>query len=619
MKSDFTLAFNEIVEARALPKEKVLEALSQALVSAYRRDANVIDSQNVEADIDATGKPRLLVEKEVVPDVINEQTEVAIEEARKIDPHVNEGDMLMVPVTNLSKSFGRIAAQTAKQVILQHIREAERDSLYKEYIEREGELVIGTVQSVSSGTITLELGRAEAIMPQQQRMPTERYKAHEKIRVYVVEVKKTNRGPQIIVSRNHKNMLRRLLEYEVPEIYNGQIEIKNIAREAGYRSKVSVAALQEGIDAVGACVGMRGMRIQNIVKELNDEKIDIIEWDADSSRYIARALSPARVTRVFLEEELDGVRTATVIVPEDQLSLAIGKEGQNARLAAKLTGWRIDIKSVVEAATHAITQIHQPPLSIIKDRYPELVSEAFRILEKKAANRAVTPEEYTKLTQFVEVAEEVLFKQRDASRKERYEAIAMVRPLVPPAAFKMPLSELELAADIMDVIDHLGSVGELWVRFMADEAGLGRMLEDGGAGTDAMDAIRDSLDDLVVPEVIEGEEEPEAAIAEEVLPVGENPPDVAFSEPLREVEEEPVVDEELEADLATLVADAETEQEPDTDDAGSKGKKKADKKVKDRRRALVYDEEIGEVVAKRRRKRTGSAAAAPEDEYDEYF
>ncbi|NJL95016.1 MAG: transcription termination factor NusA [Anaerolineae bacterium] len=293
-KSDFTLAFNEIIETRALPKEKVLEALSQALVSAYRRDARVIEAQRVEADIDITGKPRLLVEKEVVLDVVNAQTEIALQDAREIDPSVQEGDMVMAPVTSLSQSFGRIAAQTAKQVILQHIREAERESLYNEYIDRVGELVIGTVQNLNAGGVTLDLGRAEAIMPAKERMPNERYKQHEKIRVYVVEVKKTNRGPQIIVSRSHKQMLRRLLEYEVPEIYNGQIEVKNIAREAGHRSKVAVYALQEGVDAVGACVGMRGMRIQNIVKELSDEKIDIIEWDPTLPNTL-RGRSPRRV------------------------------------------------------------------------------------------------------------------------------------------------------------------------------------------------------------------------------------------------------------------------------------------------------------------------------------
>ena len=660
MKSDFTLAFNEIVETRALPREKVLEALKTALVSAYRRDANVIDSQHVEADLDIDGQPRVVVEKEVVDDVMNPQTEVALDEAREIDPNAQEGDMLMVPVKTLSKTFGRIAAQTAKQVILQHIREAERESLYSEYIEREGDLITGTVQSISSSTVTLDLGRAEAVMPPNHRTPSERYRPHEKIRVYVAEVKKSNRGPQIIVSRNHKGMLRRLLEYEVPEIYNGQIDIKSIAREAGHRSKVAVAALQEGIDAVGACVGMRGMRIQNIVRELNDEKIDIIEWDADPARFIARALSPARVTKVFLDESLDAIRTATVIVPEDQLSLAIGKEGQNARLAAKLTGWRIDIKSVIEAAQGAMERIEEPPLDQLLESHDELLAETYRILEKKAENRVVTPEEYSVVTEFVELAEGILFGERDDARSERREMIEGVRPLVPAAAFLMPLQELELADDIMRVIDRLGNVGELWIRFMGDEEGLGQSLAEGGADDDAMEAIRDALDDLVLPEVLEAEaaaiaeseaeveaeveveaadeleaeaepetvagEEPEevleaeapaAAVVEEA-PEGDDAAPVDPVEAAVEAAEREIAEREAQAaqgdvDFETYIEEVDIDDE--MDEVFDNEKQKSKKKAKQKRRQLIYDEDMGEVVAKRRRKRGRDA----EDEYDEFF
>lgn len=606
MKSDFTLAFNEILEARALPKEKVLDALRQALVSAYRRDAHVIESQRIEAEIDIDGQPQLLVEKEVVDEVYSPQTEVIYSEAQNLDPTCKLGDLIMVPVTT-SKTFGRIAAQTAKQVILQHIREAERESLYNEYIDREGELVFGTVQSVSHSAITLDLGRAEALMPANHRTPSERYRAHEKIRVYVAEVKKSNRGPQIIVSRNHKNLLRRLLEYEVPEIYNGQIEIKSIAREAGFRSKVAVAANQEGVDAVGACVGVRGVRIQNIVKELNDEKIDIIEWDADSARFIARALSPARVTKVFLEEDIDSLRTATVIVPEDQLSLAIGKEGQNARLAAKLTGWRIDIKSIVEAAQDSLQNIDNPPLNALPKTHPEIVAETLRILEKKRANRVVTPEEYTIVKQFVELAETLNFRQREEGRKVRRTVINSVRPLVPAAAFDMPLDELELAEDIMSVIGRMGNVGELWVRFMADEDGLSNLLTEGGAGDDAMDAIRDALDSLVVPEVV-------PAPAEDVVEEDEEEPEEAFAE-VAEPASETAEWQAAASDDLDEEADEVDEVELLDSDSGPK-KKPGDKKAKNKRRQLVYDEEVGEVVAKRRRKRAGGAAG---DDYDEFF
>ena len=349
MRSEFEVAFNEITELRDLPQDVVLDALQSALVLAYRRDTGASEAQQVEADIDpTTGRPRIFVEKEVVDSVMNEATEVDLASARFYEPEAVEGDTVMVKVQRTTRNFGRIAAMTAKQVILQKIREAERNLLYEEYLEREGDLITGTVQSTNAHMITLSLGRGEAIMPRSQQIPGERYRPHDKVRTYVLEVRRSNSGPQIIVSRGHRNMLRRLLEYEVPEIYNGQVEIKTIAREAGYRSKVAVAALQEGIDPVGACVGMRGMRIQNIVRELHEEKIDVIEWLPEQRDFIAKALSPARVNGVYLDDDIDSGRTALVIVPDDQLSLAIGREGQNARLAAKLTGWRIDIKSVSE-------------------------------------------------------------------------------------------------------------------------------------------------------------------------------------------------------------------------------------------------------------------------------
>src|SRR5579859_4203321 len=362
-KSEFTLAFNEITEAHHLPRQIVVDALQQALVSAYRRDSGASPAQRVEAEVDLnTNRHKILVEMEVVDSVMNERTEVSLEKALYFAPEVNLGDLVMVPIEYNLSTMGRIAAQTAKQVILQKIREAERKAMYDEYKDREGDLITGQVQSISGQNITLSLGRAEAIMPRNQQIQGERYRPHDKVRTYVMEVKESSRDPQIVVSRAHKNMLRRLLEYEVPEIYNGQVDIKNIAREPGHRSKVAVVALQPGIDPVGACVGMRGMRIQNIVKELSEEKIDVIEWNPDQAIFIAKALSPARVSGVYLEYDIDQGHTATVIVPDDQLSLAIGREGQNARLAAKLTGWRIDIKSVSEAAITAFSHLDTPPL-----------------------------------------------------------------------------------------------------------------------------------------------------------------------------------------------------------------------------------------------------------------
>jgi N utilization substance protein A len=274
---------------------------------------------------------------------------ISVEEAQKLDPTLNEGDTLTVDVT--PKQFGRIAAQTAKQVVMQKLREAERKMVYDEFQEREGEIVHGIVQRLEQGNVIVELGRAEAVMPRSEQVPSERYYPGQRLRVYVSEVNETFRGPQIIVSRGHRLMLRRLLEQEVPEIFNGTVEIKAIAREGGARSKVAVVAHQPGVDPVGSCVGMRGVRIQNIVNELNGEKIDVVEWDEDATRYVANALSPAQVSNVEINED---EKTATVVVPERQLSLAIGKEGQNARLAAKLTGWRIDIKSDIQAAEDAL-------------------------------------------------------------------------------------------------------------------------------------------------------------------------------------------------------------------------------------------------------------------------
>ncbi len=296
------LAFNQICSERNLPKEVVLEALNTALVSAYRRDVNASSAQNITAVIDGqTGLAHIYAEKEVTDQVTDWRTEVTLDEARQVVPDAKIGDMIMVEST--PEGFGRIAAQTAKQVILQRIREAERDAQYNLYAEREGEIINGVVQSMGQMGITLNLGRTEALLPKKEQVPGERYQLHQRLRAYVVEVKKSTRGPQIVVSRSHKNMLRRLLELEVPEIYNGTVEIKSIAREAGARSKIAVAAIQPGIDPVGACVGMRGVRIQSIVSELGGEKIDVIEWNADPALYIQKALSPARVLTVHPEDD----------------------------------------------------------------------------------------------------------------------------------------------------------------------------------------------------------------------------------------------------------------------------------------------------------------------------
>ncbi len=645
MKNEFVLAINEIIDVRALPRETILDALQTALVSAYRRDVSVSSAQRVEAEIDMNvGSVTLLVEKEVVQSVQDVRTEVAFDHAKQIDPDIEMGDMLMVPIEDPTRKFGRIAAQTAKQVILQKIREAERETLYEEYVEREGDLISGTVQSVTPQGVTISLGRAEALLPRTHMMPGERYRPHDKVRTFLLEVKKGNRGPQIIVSRSHRNMLRRLLEYEVPEIYNGQVEIKNIAREAGHRSKVAVAALQEGVDPVGACVGMRGIRIQNIVRELNEEKIDVIEWSADAAVFITKALSPARVAGVYLDEFADtgrgGMGTATVIVPDDQLSLAIGREGQNARLAAKLTGWRIDIKSVSESVSTALQNTESRAMAALLEKQAPLVEEVNRILEKRNLGRPVMPEEFQTLMQFARMAEEALLSERRKVNREYQDHLQKVRDTLPPTAFDVPVNEMPLPQSITRALgSRFETAGDVMLYLLVDEdrveKALRRVPQEG-----AFAMVKDALENLVLPEPVDEEaleaeaeaeaeavaeaaaetapdvveeaaaEEPavveqaaEVAEPEEVLPafVEDEPeedlePAPAFVEP--EVEEP----EDEEEEAPAVVAPSPAPYHPEYSDLDEEFGGKKDKKGKSRRRQLVFDEDAGKVIAKRKRK-----------------
>jgi N utilization substance protein A len=345
MKNEFLAAINMLSNEKGVSPEVVVEALESALVSAYKRNFGDING-NIVATIDpSSGEPKVFAERLVVSEDPEPPAEVSLEAARAIKSDAQLGDVVLEDVT--PRSFGRIAAQTAKQHIVQKLREAERRRVFEEFSERKGEIIHGLVERIEQRTVVLELGRTEAVMPPSEQVPSERYYSGQRLRVYVVEVSETPKGPQVLVSRAHKEMIKRLFEQEIPEIYNGIVEIKAIAREPGARSKVAVRAVQEGVDPVGSCVGMRGVRIQNIVNELGGEKIDVIPWDADAASFVAAALSPAQVQRVLIS---DDEKTATVIVPERQLSLAIGREGQNARLAARLTGWRIDIKSDVAVA-----------------------------------------------------------------------------------------------------------------------------------------------------------------------------------------------------------------------------------------------------------------------------
>ncbi|MCS6828037.1 MAG: transcription termination factor NusA [Caldilinea sp.] len=356
MSKALIAGINQVATDKGLDREIIFEAIEAALVSAYKR--NYGPAANITAKVDrVTGEMRIYTEREIVEEVLNERTEITLDEARRYNPNAKLGDVIAVPST--PSDFGRIAAQTAKQVILQRIREAERDTVYENFAHRIGEVITAQVRSIDaqSGAVSVMLDdKHECLMLREDQIPTEKLRRGDYIKVYVADVQKNSRGPVIKISRTHRNLLRRLMEQEIPEVREGKVEIKAIAREPGYRSKVAVQATVPGLDAVGSCVGMRGLRIQNIVNELAGEKIDVVEWNANLAQYISNALSPAKVQAVLLDEE-GPIKTATVVVPDRQLSLAIGKEGQNARLAAKLTGWRIDIKSESEARAEGLDRI----------------------------------------------------------------------------------------------------------------------------------------------------------------------------------------------------------------------------------------------------------------------
>ena len=343
MKSDFIVALTQLAAERGLPKETVLSAIEDALVSAYRKDS-IADGQNITVKLDpGSGDVTVNILKTVVDDVINDKAEITLPDAQEIVQDAEIGDV--ITTESLPHIPGRIAAQTAKQVVMQRLRDAEREIVFKQFEDKEGEVFLVTLQKIEPRHITVDLGRSEAIMPISEQVPSERYRSNTKMRVLLKSVERTLRGPELIVSRADNTLLRRLFEMEVPEIFTGAVEIEAIAREPGSRSKVAVRARQDGVDPVGSCVGLRGVRIQNIVNELHGEKIDVVEWNKEVPIFIANALSPAQVMKVELNLD-DG--TAMAVVPDRQLSLAIGREGQNARLAARLTGWKVDIKSDVE-------------------------------------------------------------------------------------------------------------------------------------------------------------------------------------------------------------------------------------------------------------------------------
>ena len=337
---ELIVALEDLEKEKGIKKEYLLESIETALVTAYKKNFESQENVNVVMDR-KTGATSVYSVKEVCEVVENPINQIGLKEAKKINKGVQIGDSVEVEI--VPKNFGRIAAQTAKQVIVQKIREAEREILYSEYSDKIGEIVSGPIQKADRGIVVMDLGKLEGVMPVKEQIPTENYNVNDKIKAYVVDVEKGEKGaPQVIVSRSHVDFVRKLLEFEIPEIYEGIIEIKSVSRDPGKRCKVAVYSQDPNIDPVGSCVGQRGIRIQNVINELNGEKIDVIEWDEDISIFIASALLPAQIMAVDIKED---ERFAQVIVPDDQLSLAIGKAGQNAKLAAKLTNWKIDIKS----------------------------------------------------------------------------------------------------------------------------------------------------------------------------------------------------------------------------------------------------------------------------------
>ncbi len=652
MKNEFVLAFNEVLEEKQLPKEVILAALESAMVSAYRRAVNASTAQEVTAKIDPeTGKVIIFAEKEVVDVVEDERTEVTLAEAKKVNPTAELGSMVAVEST--PSDFGRVAAQTARQVIQQRIRDAERQAQLEYYQKQLGEIVSGIVQASNSQglTIGLEL-RAEGSMSRKDMIPGERFRIHDRVRSLIAEVKDSPRGPQIILSRTHRDFLRRLLENEVPEIYHGIVEIRSIAREPGERAKVAVSATQSGIDPVGACVGIRGVRIQTIVRELHDEKIDVIEWNPDPSIFISKAISPARVSGVYLNELETSGKTATVVVPEDQLSLAIGRDGQNARLAAKLTGWRIDIKSISEAAADSLRKL------LTDESYADIAANetAFipliqQLLAKRAEGRPLMPEEFDQIAQFIDRVERKISSRLKPAVKKAVDTVtAQIRSELPDYLFEKSIIDSGLPEHVTYILQEAGyaSLGDLVLQVKKDPD---EILKLQGIGPRAMTEINHLMDEVMpiiekinataqaekeqeteTEAVVEQEEEPlleetavetaeisTVAITEDEAVPAEEPSQEVVMEPVtvsleqeepetaetvvEEVpEEEPSFDElfSLKAqDIPETAFDEDEEEgEVTTDEVDKKKKKKKKKKS----REVEFDPEANAFVVKKKHK-----------------
>ena len=496
MKSDFLIALTQLAAERHLPREQVLSAIEVALASAFRKD-NPASGQNISVKLNPnTGDVNVYALKMVVDSVEDPEKEITVKDAQRIKAGVGLGDEV-ASEEPLPHNASRIAAQTAKQVVLQRLREAERELLFQEFLQHEEDIVSGVIEQSEPGrAITLDLGRAQAILPYEEQVPTERYRKGQRTKVYVLSVRSAAKGPEILVSRSHKNMLKRLFEIEVPEVYNGVVEIKAIAREAGLRSKVAVSATQPGIDPVGSCIGVRGNRIQSIVNELQGEKIDIVSWDEDPKVFISKALSPSEVVAVEL---FPSDSTAMVIVPDRQLSLAIGKEGQNTRLAARLTGWRLDIKGMTEW---------------------EEIREARRL--KTAAEATEKVEEETAAT-----AVAVL----DVPEAEVQEADA---PAATDTQEESPVAVVDAGTvEVAEPVAEKADEDEILEALIREEEGK-EALEAAAAGEEVSPSFSvDDLDAFTLGDVgtIEDDDEQEEGEEEELVLVPDSPPAMAVVTP----------------------------------------------------------------------------------------
>lgn len=598
MKNEFALAFNEVLEEKQLPKEVILKALESAMVAAYRKAVNASAQQEIEARVDPeTGQVTIFAEKEVVEVVENPLTEVSLAEAQRTSSETEIGETVIVEST--PHDFGRVAAQTARQVIQQRIRDAERSAQVEYFAKQVGEIISGVIQAINASGMTIGLEmRAEGFMSRKDMIPGERFRNGDRIRGLVAEVKESPRGPQILISRTHKDFLRRLLENEVPEIYHGIVEIRSIAREPGERAKVAVSSTQPGIDPVGACVGMRGVRIQAIVGELHNEKIDVIEWNPDPAGFIAKALSPAKVTGVYLNERSANGKTATVVVMDDQLSLAIGREGQNARLAAKLTNWRIDIKSLIEAAGDAIHKLQtDETLASFAESEVENLPAIEDMLARKAENRPLNAEEYDVMVRFVDrVERKIAYRPvAEVEPEAAPEITSTIKDQVPAEIYTQTILDSGLPDHVANLLQEAGydTTGAL-LEQMAIEPD--KILGLNGIGPRSMNQIKILTDKLLaVPEEApapELETVVETPVVEELPPAevaAEEPAVMATAVPAEEAAPEIQVPEtidlstfdEIASQLAALTPSSadlgEDEEEGDASKGDKSGKKKGKK------------------------------------------